>query len=89
MLEGIPITKAREDLTRLPEILTETPGALAVTRRGKAVLAIMSWELYESIMETLEIMGDEDLMATLRQSIKEGAVGETIPWETVKAGLDA
>lgn len=87
MLEGISITKARHELTTLPERLAEVGGALPVTRRGKPVLAIMPWELYETIIETLEIMGDEELMAALRQSIKEAAEGKTIPWETVKEEL--
>ena len=58
-----------------------------MTRRGKPVLAIMPWELYEAIVETLEIMGDEDLMAALSQSIKEAEEGKGIPWEIVKAEM--
>lgn len=48
----------------------------------------MSKALYESIIETLEIMGDEDLMASLRQSIQEREEGKTIPWEQVKRELN-
>lgn len=87
MLKDIPITEARHELTSLPERLAEEPGAVAVTRRGKPVLAIMPWDLYESIMETLEIMGDEDLMAALRQGIKEIKEGKTIPWEQARQQL--
>ena len=60
---------------------------MAVTRRGKPVLAVMPWELYEAIVETLEVMGDEDLMAALRQSIKEANEGKVIPWEQAKRKL--
>jgi len=87
MLKAIPITEARHELTSLPERLAKTPGAVAVTRRGKAVLAIMPWDLYESLVETLEIMGEEDLMAALRKGIREVDEGKTIPWKTVKAKL--
>jgi prevent-host-death family protein len=87
MYKDIPITEARHELTSLPERLAKEPGAVAVTRRGKPVLAVMPWELYESIVETLEIMGDKDLMAALRKSIKEAEEGKTISWETVKAKL--
>jgi hypothetical protein len=47
----------------------------------------MPWELYQSIAETLEIMGDEDLMAALRKSIKEAEEGKIIPWARVKKEL--
>jgi prevent-host-death family protein len=87
MMKDIPITEARHELTSLPERLAAKPGAVAVTRRGKPVLAIMPWDLYESIVETLEIMGDKDLMAAVRQGIKEIEEGKTIPWEQVKKDL--
>ncbi len=32
-------------------------------------------------------MGDEDLMAALRKSIKEAKGGQVIPWERVKKDL--
>ena len=88
MEREIPITSARHELTSLPERLAEEPGAVAVTRRGKPVLAILPWDFYESIQETLEVLADEELMAALRRSLEELSAGETIPWETVKAELD-
>jgi antitoxin YefM len=87
MLKDIPITDARHALTSLPERLAEEPGAVAITRRGKPVLAIMPWDLYESLVETLEVLGDADLMAALRQSIQEAEAGQTLRWEDVKRNL--
>ena len=85
----MPIAQAREKLTRLPEELEQEPetGVVAVTRRGKPVLAIMSWELCESIVETLEIMGDEDLMGAVRKGIREVAETEVVPWEQAQKAL--
>ncbi|MEK6324666.1 MAG: type II toxin-antitoxin system Phd/YefM family antitoxin [Acidobacteriota bacterium] len=87
-MREIPIAKARDELTSLPEQLAEKLTTVAVTRRGKPVLAVMPWELYESVIETLEIMGDQELIASLRQSIQEVAEGKTIPWEQVKKELN-
>lgn len=86
----MPIVEARNKLTSLPEQFEQQPenDVVMVTRRGQPVLAIMPWELYDSLMETLEIMSDEELMAQLRQSIKQAAAGETISWEMVKKELD-
>jgi prevent-host-death family protein len=84
MYTQIPIIKARDRLTSLPEELAEEPGAIAVTRRGEPVLAILPWDLYESIMETLEILSDEGLMASLRQSIKEVSEGKAVSWNRAK-----
>ena len=89
MTRTMPIIEARKKLTLLPEQFEKDPKAksVTVTRRGKPVLAIMPYELYEAIVETLEIMGDEELMAALRQSIKEAESGKGIPWEQVKRKL--
>jgi len=40
-----------------------------------------------ALRETLEILSDQNLMADLRQSIKEMEEGKTIPWEEAKQEL--
>lgn len=82
------ISEIREQITRLPEQFEKEPEAVTVTRHGKPVMAILPWELYESIMETLEIMGDAELMAAFRQGVQELAEGMGRPWEDVKKELD-
>jgi PHD/YefM family antitoxin component YafN of YafNO toxin-antitoxin module len=83
----LPIIKARNRLTSLPEELAENPGAIAVTRSGEPVLAILPWNLYESIMETLEILSDEELIAALRQGLKEVSECKTVPWGRARGEL--
>ena len=83
---GLSIAEARNRLTRLPEELDER-GAVTVTRHGKPVLAVMSYDLYDSLMETLEIMSDPKQMAVLRQSIHEANEGRTVEWQKVKQEL--
>jgi len=89
MTRSMPIIEVRNRLTALPEELERQPatGAVAVTRRGRPVLAVMSWDLYESLVETLEILGDEEMTGALRKSIREAAKGKTIPWERAKRRL--
>lgn len=89
MTKTVPITEARYELPHLLERFKQEPdtGAVAVTRRGKPVLALMPWELYESILETLEILADPDLMAALRRSIKEIKAGKTSSMEEVRKDL--
>ena len=86
-MKDLPITEAREELTSLPDRLAETHETVTVTRRGKPVLAILPWEEYEALIETLEILGDVETMAVLRQGIKEAKQGKAIPWEQAKRKL--
>jgi antitoxin YefM len=86
---SIPITEARSQLSRLPEELgyEEAPEAIAITRRGRPVLAVLPWDFYDGLVETLDILSDEQLMAALRQSLKEMEKGKLIPWDEVKSDL--
>lgn len=81
------ISEIREEITHLPEHFDKEPEAIAVTRHGKPVMAILPWELYESIIETLEVMSDPELMAAFRQGVQELNEGKGRPWEEVKKDL--
>ena len=85
--ENIPIVKARAMLSQLPERLSAENRAAALTRHGKPVLAVMPWDLYETIMETMEIMGDADMMDAFRESIEDVREGNLVPLDQVKAEL--
>ena len=87
-IEQIPIVKARAMLTRLPEQLSASNQAVALTRRGTPVLAVMSWEMFEAIIETLEVMGDPELMRILRQDIKRSQEQALVSVEQLLAELD-
>jgi len=89
MTETLSIMEARAKLTALPEEFERNPetGAVTVTRRGKPVLAVMPWELYDSLMETLEILSDEKLLKRLRKSLQEARKGRTYSMEQVRKKL--
>ena len=80
---------ARKRLPELADTLEKHPeiGAVKITRRGKPVLAVLSWDLYESVVETMEIMSDPELMAAFRQGVKEMEEGKAIPLEQFKREL--
>ena len=83
----IGINDARAALTRLPEELEAEPGVVSVTRHGRPVLAVMTWDDYEGILETFEILKDPEAMADLRQAIKDLEDGNVRDFEEVAAEL--
>ena len=83
------MTEFRERVTRLPEELSrEGWTSLAVTRRGKPVLAVIPWELYEGIIETMEILGDAKMMEALRQGVEDIKAGRTYSMDEMWAELE-
>ncbi len=81
------ISEIQDVITMLPQQFEQEPELVTVTNRGKPVLAILPWELYESIVEALGIMGQAELTAAFRQGVRDIAEGRERPWEEVKKEL--
>ena len=78
----LTITKAREALLDLPERLAKASDkTVSITRHGRPVLAVLPWELYESIIETLEVLGDPEATAALRSSLEDIRKGRLVSHE--------
>jgi len=73
-MEKISITEARDKFMRLPDQAAKHQ-ILAVTRRNKEVMALMSWELYEGLLETIEVLSDPKLMNHLKKGIDDIKAG--------------
>ena len=83
MIQSMPIAQVRRELSQFPDLFAAEPvaDALAVTRRGEPVLALMPWSLYQGIAETLEVLGDAESCAALREGIRQIEAGEGALWE--------
>ena len=42
-----------------------------MTRRGQPVLAVLPWEFYESLVETLEVLSDPEMVTAVRESLED------------------
>ena len=85
-MQKLTITEARNRFMKLPD---DTAGnqILAVTRRNKEVMAVMSWELYEGLLETIEILADAKLMSDIKKGIKNIESGKTYTIEESRKRL--
>ena len=72
----IPLAEARAQLSRLVDEAVRTHERIEVTRKGRRAAVIMSADDYDSIMETLDILSDPDLMREVREAEVELAAGE-------------
>ncbi|HZU66097.1 MAG TPA: type II toxin-antitoxin system Phd/YefM family antitoxin [Ktedonobacteraceae bacterium] len=92
--QTLSISEAQKELTRIPDQFEEELEAVTVTRYGKPVMAILPFKTYKSLLETidslietLEILQDEELMAAFRESVRALQGGETVDWEDAKREL--
>jgi prevent-host-death family protein len=80
MVKDMTISDARKRLTSLNLNQEET---IAVTSRGKRVYALMTWDLYESLSETIDILSDPELVEQLHRSMREADNRELISHEEI------
>jgi antitoxin YefM len=81
---NLTITNAREKLMQLPE---ELEGAVTITRHGQPVLALMPWTIYQEMLETVEILGDPEIVESLKRSIVHASHGNVPLLERVVTDL--
>ncbi len=87
MVKRMGITETRKEFNNLATSLG-VDETISVTNRGKEVLAIMPWEAYEAITETLEILSDSESTDTLKKGIEDFRKNRTRDWEDVIGELD-
>jgi prevent-host-death family protein len=87
MAKVVPFTDARAHLTELLDEIEAVHEHVVITRNGRPAAVVMSQDEYESLVETLEVLSDPDLMAALAESDEDVAAGRVYPWEEVKREL--
>lgn len=84
----LPIADVRANLSKLVEEAERTHQRVEVTKNGRRAAVLMSADDYDSLMETLDILGDAATMADLREA-ESLTDDQWIPGEVVLAELRA
>lgn len=88
MARLMSITEFRRSLAGLQRKPRRKHSAIALTHRGEKKFAVLPWDDYEAILETMEILRDRTLMRELRRNERELAEGKGIDLEVVKRRLE-
>jgi len=87
MVKQLSISETRKRITSLEDDLSFND-TISVTNHGKEVFALLRWDTYESIAETLDIISDEDLYDDLKVGIKQFENNSLIDFEDFKKSLN-
>ena len=85
---AMALKSARNRLSQLPRRVNDSQTVIPVTQRGRPVMALMSWEMFEALVDTIEIMSDPELMAQISRSERDVEEGRTVPLHEVMAELN-
>lgn len=74
-MSTLPLAEVRANLSKLVDEAVRTHERIEVTRQGRRAAVILSADDFDSIMETLAILSDQDLMREVRAAESEAKDG--------------
>ena len=70
MVKQMSISETRKRITSLEDELSYDD-TISVTNHGKEVFALLRWDTYESIAETLEIISDDEIFMDFKKGVTQ------------------
>jgi prevent-host-death family protein len=65
------LTDARDRLSEIVDSVASSGEAFTITKHGRPMAVILSYDEYESLIETLNILSDADTMAAIDEARSE------------------
>ena len=87
MVKQMSISETRRRITSLEDELS-FDDTISVTNHGKEVFALIRWDTYESIAETLDIISDEQLMSDLKIGIQQIKDNNLVDFDTFRKEIN-
>ena len=87
MARNISIKDLRPTLPAVLNLVEKRLERFVVTKRGKPVGVILSFDDYEGLLETIDIMKDKDLLKRLKRAEADVKAGRTRSLEEIRRSL--
>lgn len=81
------LSEARKRIFEIAEKVQEPNAYFTLTEKGRRKVVVMSSDEFDSLMETMELLGDPKLMKEIQEAEKEYKKGEIYSWDEVKQQL--
>lgn len=85
----VPLAEARAQLSRIVDEAVRSHERVEISRNGVRAAVILGADDYDSLMETLDILADADLVKELRAAIGQIEAGEALTTAEVLEDLPA
>jgi len=88
-MSTLPLAEVRANLSTLVDEAVRTHERIEVTRQGRRAAVILSADDFDSIMETLSILSDQELMREVHDAEAESGRGEVYTLDEVTEEMRA
>jgi prevent-host-death family protein len=79
----VPLSEAKTHLARLLAEVEKLGEGVTITRSGRPAGVLLSVEEYEGLLETLDILADSKLMASIRRGLRDAEKGRVLAEDEV------
>ena len=69
------LTDVRGNLSEVIDEVVRTGGEVVITKHGKPIAVLLAYDEYESLIETVNILSDDETMAAISESEADFAAG--------------
>ena len=77
----VPLAQAKGRLVELVKNVKESGDTVALTKDGAPEAVLLSYERFDSLVETMEILADRELMRQIEQSKKDVEAGRLVDFD--------
>ncbi len=85
----VPLSEAKTHLAKLLADVEALGEEVVITRSGRPVGVLLSLSDYEGLIETLEILADQDLGQSIRNGLADAQAGNVLTHEDVWHDVDS
>jgi len=84
----VPLSEVKAKLTKYLNEVQKFGEHVVITRSGRPAAVLMGHDEYEGLLETLDILADEELMAAIKEAEEEIKAGKVLSYEEFWNDLD-
>ncbi len=85
----VPLSQAKTHLAKLLADVEALGEEVVITRSGRPVGVLLSLTDYEGLVETLEVLADQDLARSIERGLAEAEADRVVSHEDVWDDVDA
>lgn len=79
LLEQMPLAEVKNRLSEVVDEVEREHARVVITKHGRPAAVVVSTADLESLEETLDIMGNQGLLADIREAVMELSEGAAVP----------
>jgi antitoxin YefM len=72
-MDAAPLTEVRDRLSEIVERVASSADVFTITKHGRPMAVVLGHDEYESLIETLNVLADSDVMEAIAEAKAEGA----------------